>query len=62
MLIESVNSEGWRFSMVPQLLKRFPHPHTMLLSPDLVVAGEAVWRNLSKEVAQVSTQQRVLAR
>jgi hypothetical protein len=48
--------------MVPQLLKRFPHPHTMLLSPDLVVAGEAVWRNLSKEVAQVSTQQRVLAR
>ncbi|KAK3255685.1 glycosyltransferase 29 protein [Cymbomonas tetramitiformis] len=44
-------SDGWRFHMVPRLLHRFPSPRTVILSPDLVVAGDEVWRHITSDTA-----------
>jgi hypothetical protein len=46
VLFESTVSTGWRFHLVPRLLHRYPSPKTVILSPDLVVAGEEAWRHI----------------
>ncbi|KAK3246679.1 glycosyltransferase 29 protein [Cymbomonas tetramitiformis] len=50
VLTETPNSEGWRFNMFPQILRRFSSPKTMLLSPDILAAGEETWRKLAAEL------------
>jgi len=62
VLFESTVSAGWRFHLVPRLLHRYPSPKTVILSPDLVVAGEEAWRHIYQDVADKTDTCRAMAR
>eukprot|EP00854_Cymbomonas_tetramitiformis_P003174 gene3174-4017_t len=51
VLIESPNSEGWRFQLLPKVYQKLPQGRIAILSPDFVTMSEEVWRRVSHDMA-----------
>jgi len=56
VLIESTNSEGWRFYSLPKIFAKYPNARIMALSPDFVVAADDVWRRISNDLVKEGEQ------
>ena len=55
VMYESTLSLGWRFKFLKLILTRFKPPQSAVMSPDLVVAANMLWRQVSSDALANST-------
>mmetsp|Transcript_18669 Transcript_18669/g.29885 ORF Transcript_18669/g.29885 Transcript_18669/m.29885 type:complete len:665 (+) Transcript_18669:90-2084(+) len=52
VILESMDSSGWRYSFLAAILERFPPPMAMVVSPDFLMAADEMWRKVSANVSE----------
>ena len=51
VMLESMDSSGWRYTFLDAILERFPPPMATALSPDFLMAADEAWRKISANVS-----------
>ena len=62
VMLESIDSSGWRYTFLDAILERFPPPMATALSPDFLLAADEAWRKISSNVSAGTIECRQLAR
>ena len=62
VMLESMDSSGWRYTFLDAILERFPPPLATALSPDFLMAADEAWRLVSSNVSGGAVECRQVAR
>lgn len=62
VMLESMDSSGWRYTFLDAILERFPPPMATALSPDFLIAADEMWRTISANVSNGAVECRQVTR
>jgi hypothetical protein len=62
VMLESMDSSGWRYTFLDAILERFPPPMATAISPDFLMAADEVWRKVSANVSNNAVECRQVMR
>jgi len=62
VMVESMDSSGWRYSFLDAFFTRFPPPLATAISPDFLMAADEMWRTISTNVSDSAVSCRQVMR